>query len=396
MAICDDTLDARILAELAKDAGTLLELAIRLETDTGTLLRRLQLLGSLKRVQCTREDGRLLWERLDEEGEPATAEQPRVEHVEHRGTPVPAPAPARIATTVTDRMRAVLANATDPVSPAQLVAALPDVRSDSIYAILSQRVRAGEFVAIPIGKSRRYMLASRVTVPIAAPAPQPPAPRASKPAIFQHSGLWWCIRQVAADVLDMGAGDSPSAAFQSMNEPGERSDLSIDDARIARALRERFALTHSPAAPAPKEHTMTHRYIGTKEVMAWQEERDGQSGYAVSYADGYTSWSPKDVFEAAYRVAEGDDQRLTFGDAVHFLKAGRKVTRAGWNGKGMFVYLVPAASYPVQTGAARSHFGEGSVVPYRAYLALKTTDGDVATWAPSCSDALAEDWQVID
>ena len=45
---------------------------------------------------------------------------------------------------------------------------------------------------------------------------------------------------------------------------------------------------------------MTHEYIGTKIVTAWREERDGKPGYAVKYADGYTSWSPRDVFEEAY------------------------------------------------------------------------------------------------
>lgn len=84
----------------------------------------------------------------------------------------------------------------------------------------------------------------------------------------------------------------------------------------------------------------------------------------------------------------------TFGGALAALKAGATVSRTGWNGTGMFVYLVPAASYPAQTGAAKAHFGEGAMVPYRAYLALKTAQGDVATWAPSCSDVLAEDWEV--
>lgn len=86
---------------------------------------------------------------------------------------------------------------------------------------------------------------------------------------------------------------------------------------------------------------------------------------------------------------------MDFGDALRAMKAGKRVARAGWNGKSMFAYLVPAASYPVQTGAAREHFGEGAMVPYRAYLALKTVDDDVATWAPSASDALAEDWEIV-
>lgn len=45
---------------------------------------------------------------------------------------------------------------------------------------------------------------------------------------------------------------------------------------------------------------MTQDYIGTKQITAWEQDRDGQQGYAVKYADGYISWSPKDVFEVAY------------------------------------------------------------------------------------------------
>lgn len=45
---------------------------------------------------------------------------------------------------------------------------------------------------------------------------------------------------------------------------------------------------------------MTCDYIGTKQVTAWEEEKDGVAGYAVKYADGYISWSPKDVFDDAY------------------------------------------------------------------------------------------------
>ena len=86
---------------------------------------------------------------------------------------------------------------------------------------------------------------------------------------------------------------------------------------------------------------------------------------------------------------------MDFGDAIRALKQGSRVAREGWNGSGMFAYLVPAASYPAQTGVAKAYFGDSAMVPYREYLALKTAQGDVATWAPSCSDALAEDWTVV-
>lgn len=44
---------------------------------------------------------------------------------------------------------------------------------------------------------------------------------------------------------------------------------------------------------------MTQHYIGTKIVMAWAQDKDGQPGYTVKYSDGYTSWCPKAQFEEA-------------------------------------------------------------------------------------------------
>lgn len=42
------------------------------------------------------------------------------------------------------------------------------------------------------------------------------------------------------------------------------------------------------------------RYIGTKLIEAIPAQKDGEDGYKVVYHDGYTSWSPADVFERAY------------------------------------------------------------------------------------------------
>lgn len=83
---------------------------------------------------------------------------------------------------------------------------------------------------------------------------------------------------------------------------------------------------------------------------------------------------------------------MDFGWALTKMKLGERVRRKGWNGKDMFVYYVPAASYPVQTGAAKKYFGEGSMVPYNAYMAIKNVDNTVSTWVPSVNDCLEEDW----
>jgi len=83
-----------------------------------------------------------------------------------------------------------------------------------------------------------------------------------------------------------------------------------------------------------------------------------------------------------------------FDVALNALKAGKAATRKGWNGAGMFVYLVPAASYKAQTGIAKKVFGEDALVPYNAYFALKGVDGTVSTWVPSVRDCLATDWEI--
>ena len=61
-------------------------------------------------------------------------------------------------------------------------------------------------------------------------------------------------------------------------------------------------------------------YLGVKRVEAYPEERDGKPGYAVIYPDGYKSWSPKDVFEAAYFPIE-KYSILTENDIVRVLEA---------------------------------------------------------------------------
>ena len=68
------------------------------------------------------------------------------------------------------------------------------------------------------------------------------------------------------------------------------------------------------------------KYVGTKHIeaepMSMQEAYDkgllqagrmpieGKEGYAVKYSDNYTSWSPKEVFDAAYEVEETPLDRL--------------------------------------------------------------------------------------
>jgi hypothetical protein len=61
----------------------------------------------------------------------------------------------------------------------------------------------------------------------------------------------------------------------------------------------------------------------------------------------------------------------------------------------MFAYIVPASQYPAITGVAK-RMRRKETLYLIAHRALKTTQEDVATWAPSGSDSLAEDWEILD
>lgn len=91
-------------------------------------------------------------------------------------------------------------------------------------------------------------------------------------------------------------------------------------------------------------------------------------------------------------IEEGDE--CDFGSAIYLLKSGKKVMRKGWNGKAMFLYYVPAASYPMQRNSLETMAGEfeGDLVPYGAYIAMKTAQNNVVPWLASQTDVLATDW----
>jgi hypothetical protein len=141
------------------------------------------------------------------------------------------------------------------------------------------------------------------------------------------------------------------------------------------------------------------RYIGTKIIHASPRaknygppEHHGEPGYTVVYPDGYTSWSPAVAFEEAYRKCDA----LNFGLALEAMKKGLKVARSGWNGSGMFCFLVQGSKFTVNRAPLLGIYPEGTEITYRPHIDLKTADGSIATWSPSGSDALAEDWIIVD
>lgn len=88
-------------------------------------------------------------------------------------------------------------------------------------------------------------------------------------------------------------------------------------------------------------------------------------------------------------------ERMNFGEALVALKRGARVARDGWNGTGMFVFLVGGSNFRVSREPLVSILGEGAEVTYRAHIDIKQADGSIGTWSPSNGDALAEDWRIL-
>ena len=161
---------------------------------------------------------------------------------------------------------------------------------------------------------------------------------------------------------------------------------------------------------------MNHFY-GTKAILArpmsradynayrgWElpsNENGADEGMLVEYIDGgaanhpdhagYISWSPADVFANAYKASGS----MNFGHAVEALKAGQRVAREGWNGKGMFVFLVPGSHFKVNRPPLLGIYAEGTGIDYRPHIDMKTAQGDVVPWVASQSDVLADDWCIV-
>jgi len=88
--------------------------------------------------------------------------------------------------------------------------------------------------------------------------------------------------------------------------------------------------------------------------------------------------------------------KMNIGGAIEAAKKGKKIRRAGWNGKGM--YVVYQKGYPDgipcnANTAEACHIEEGTLFKIQPYLIIKQPNGVFSMWAPSGNDALAEDWE---
>ena len=86
---------------------------------------------------------------------------------------------------------------------------------------------------------------------------------------------------------------------------------------------------------------------------------------------------------------------MNFGEALHLVKHGKRVARKGWNGKGMFIFLVPGSTFVVNRPPLLGIYPAGTCIDYHAHIDMRTADGQIVPWLASQTDLLAEDWEEV-
>ena len=88
---------------------------------------------------------------------------------------------------------------------------------------------------------------------------------------------------------------------------------------------------------------------------------------------------------------------MKFGDAIEEARQGKRIQRAGWNGKGMWVcHMAPMVIPEGMVNTRTRSFGVSGDLRVGGYFVMWTAD---QTWQPgwlaSQADMLAEDWATL-
>ena len=107
-------------------------------------------------------------------------------------------------------------------------------------------------------------------------------------------------------------------------------------------------------------------------------------------------WVMKDNWE----IVDDDPQKVpadtySFGDAMNFLKGGKKVARKGWNGKNMFLFLATDIEFHTQADLSCVSNLEGDLT--LPAVVMKTADDRFCVgWLASQADMLSDDWYTVE
>ncbi|MDD4970693.1 MAG: DUF2829 domain-containing protein [Paludibacter sp.] len=107
-------------------------------------------------------------------------------------------------------------------------------------------------------------------------------------------------------------------------------------------------------------------------------------------------------------------ENLTFGQAIEAVKEGKLISRIGWNGKNMFVFMRPSAAIKVSdllgiktlSSNVKNYFEKkfqpitvdnDPLITFTPYLCMKAADDTIVNgWLASQTDMLAKDWCILD
>lgn len=89
---------------------------------------------------------------------------------------------------------------------------------------------------------------------------------------------------------------------------------------------------------------------------------------------------------------------MDFSDALYHCKDGFKITRAGWNAPGQYIFH--QKGYPDGIGlnentAEATGITQGTVCKFAPYLMLHNAQGVFVPWQPTQGDVLAVDWELV-
>jgi len=94
------------------------------------------------------------------------------------------------------------------------------------------------------------------------------------------------------------------------------------------------------------------------------------------------------------------NEMMDFGDAIRAMKQGKKVARRGWNGKGMYLWLLPATDVKREWCHDQrliEAMGDRDTLPCLGSIRMFTATKEVLTgWFASQTDMLSEDWVIVE
>lgn len=142
------------------------------------------------------------------------------------------------------------------------------------------------------------------------------------------------------------------------------------------------------------------------EIPTLEGVMEAQVGdYIIKGVNGEFYPCKPDIFAKTYEKLEACDQPeirlkdMAFGSAITSMKDGKRVCRAGWNGKGMWLVLVQpdddasVTPHPVYAVNGIVDDATNGCLPW---VGMKTADNKFVPWLASQTDVLADDWQIAD